>query len=196
MQRCHNQRRHAPTLGRKFDVNAKRELKTITERNARAVRLRPAMGQGTAVTIAQSRTGQLACDICDGDWRLVSDADAGEGGEALGPDPGVLVRAGLGACLAIGYRMWAARMDVAFESIEVRVEADYDARGMYGVDDAVTPGWRDVRVAVNVTSDAPPDRVRAVVEAADGHSPILDDLTRARTISRTLNIGQTTAVRE
>jgi uncharacterized OsmC-like protein len=53
----------------------------------------------------------------------------------------VLGRGALGSCLALGYAMWAIRLDVPIESLEVDVEADYDTRGELGVADDIPPGY-------------------------------------------------------
>jgi uncharacterized OsmC-like protein len=159
-------------------VAEEKDFKAILERNVKALTLRPSIGQGTATTVVRVRNG-VTCDIEDGSWKLVSDEMPGDGGAGLGPDAGVLVRAGLGSCLAQGYVIWAARLDVPLDSVEVTVEADYDALGMYGIDDSVPPGWPAVRYTAVIGSPAPEERVRHLVETADRHSPILDDLRRA-----------------
>lgn len=168
-----------------------KDLKTIQERNVKAIKLRPSIGQGTATTTVRVRDG-LTCDIEDGRWKLVADEMPGDGGAGLGPDPGVLVRAGLGSCLAMGYVLWAARLDIPLDSVEVKVEADYDARGMFGVDDSVPPGWGAVRYTTVISSPAPPERLRELVETADRHSPILDDLRRALPVTGELRIAAPT----
>jgi uncharacterized OsmC-like protein len=165
-----------------------KELKTITERNARAMELRPSVGQGTATTTVRVRDG-LTCDIEDGGWQFVCDESKGDGGAGLGPDVGVLARAALGSCLAQGYVIWAARLDTPLDSVEVVVEADYDARGMFGVDDAVPPGWGAVRYTAFISSPAPDDRVRELVETADRHSPVLDDFRRALSVTGEVQLG-------
>ncbi len=170
-----------------------KDLKTIQERNVKALKLRPSVGQGTATTTVRVRDG-LTCDIQDGHWKLVADEMPGDGGSGLGPDPGVLVRAGLGTCLAMGYVMWAARLDLPLDGVEVVVEADYDARGMFGLDDSIPPGWGGVRYTTVISSPAAPERIREVVEIADRYSPILDDLRRAIPVKGELRIGS--AVRE
>jgi uncharacterized OsmC-like protein len=163
------------------------ELKTIYDRNEKALRLRPGIGQGTATTTVRIRGG-LACDIEDGPWKLVADEMPGDGGGGLGPDPGVLVRAGLGSCLAIGYVISAARMDIPLDSVEVTVEADYDARGMYALDENVPPGWTGIRYITHIASAAEPQRIRELVEFADRHSSILDGLRRAVPVAGELRI--------
>jgi uncharacterized OsmC-like protein len=166
-----------------------RNLKSILERNIKGLKLRPSIGQGTATTVVRVRSG-VTCDIEDGGWKLVADESTGDGGAGLGPDPGVLVRAGLGSCLAMGYVQWGAVLDVPIDSVEVTVEADYDAAGMFGIDDSVSPGWPAVRYTVVITSSAPEQRVRELVETADRRSPILDDLRRAVPVSAELRIAQ------
>jgi uncharacterized OsmC-like protein len=165
-----------------------KHLKTIQERNIKALKLKPSIGQGTATTTVRIRDG-VTCDIEDGSWKLIADDMPGDGGAGLGPDPGVLVRAGLGSCLAIGYVMWAAQMDIPLDGVEVVVEADYDARGMFGVDDSVPPGWGAVRYTTTIASRAPEARIRELVETADRYSPILDDLRRAGSITGKLQIA-------
>ncbi len=152
-------------------------LRTILGNTIEHIREHPAAGQGTAVTTTRIRSG-VTCDVEDSHWRLIVDEMPGDGGSGLGPDPGVYGRAALGSCLAMGYAMWAAHLDVPIVDVEVTVEADYDARGMLGLDDSVSPGWSAVRYQVAITSPAPEESVREVVELADRYSSILDCLTR------------------
>lgn len=164
------------------------QLKTATERNVKALSLRPSIGQGTATTTVAVRAGETACEIQDGPWKLVADMEVGMGGAAAGPDPGVFARSALGACLASGYLLWAARLGVPIDDVSVEIQTDFDARGMYAVDDAVPAGWLALRYSVSITSPAPEDRVREVIDQADRHSPILDDISRPVPVARTLRV--------
>lgn len=144
-------------------------IKTKLERNVRAVTLRPGVGQGTAVTTA--RLGDdLRCEVTDGAFTLSAGMTEKYGGDGGAPNPGVLGRAGLASCLAIGYAMWAARREVPIEELTVKVEADYDVRGELGVDDSVSPAYLGVRVFVEVTSPAAESDVEAMLEEAERHS--------------------------
>ncbi len=163
------------------------ELKAILARSMRELRDDPAAGKGTATTTVRVHDG-LTCDIADGAWRLVADEMPRDGGAGLGPDPGVFVRAGLGGCLAMGYVMWAAYLGVPIDGVEVVVEADYDAHGMFGIDDAAPPGWTAVRYTATIASPAAPERVRTLVETADRYSSVLDVLRRAIPVSRDLRV--------
>jgi len=169
--------------------NAQR-IKRALERNMKAVNLRPALGRGTATTTVRLREGTTV-DIEDGAWKLVADESEGEGGAGLGPDPGVFTRAGLGSCLAIGYALWAAHLEIPLDSVEVVVEADYDASGMLGIDSSVPAGWAAVRFTTKISSPAPEERIRELIEQADRHSSVLDIIRRAIPVSGEHKISAT-----
>lgn len=147
------------------------QLRTTFERNAKALSLRPSVGQGTAITTVRLRDG-VACEIEDGNWKLTADMGEKAGGTDTGPNPGVLGRASLGSCMTIAYALWAAKRGVPLTSLEVEIHADYDARGYHGVD-AVEPGYVEVRYVVTVESDAPEAEVMAMLDEADAHCDFL-----------------------
>lgn len=162
-------------------------IKTAYERIQQAIELRPSIGQGTAVTKVRVRDG-LTCDIEDGGWKLVGDESKRDGGNGEGPDPGVFGRAALGSCLAIGYMMIAAKQGVPITALEVEVQADYDARGMFAVDDSVPPGWTTMRYYVTVESPAPETDIMRVLDEADRHSSLLYAFSQPIPIQREVHI--------
>ena len=128
-------------------------IRAALERNAKAVAVRPSVGQGTAVTKARLQPG-LACEIEEGPWRFTVGMTEKYGGTNAGPNPGVYGRAALASCLAINYAMWAARLEVSIDALEVEVQADYDMRGELAVSDD-PPGYVEVRYVVSLESTAP-----------------------------------------
>ncbi|MGE5813848.1 MAG: OsmC family protein [Acidobacteriota bacterium] len=162
-------------------------IRTALERNVKAVTLRPSIGLHTGKTHVRLLPG-LACEVEDGPWKLIVGMSEKSGGTNAGPGPGTLGRGALGSCLALGYAMWAARMGVPIDALEVEVEADYDSRGELGISDDVPPGYTQVRYIVTVTSGAPEDDVRRVIETADKYSPYRDVFTRANDVRRELRI--------
>jgi uncharacterized OsmC-like protein len=163
-------------------------LKTALERNLKALELRPTVGRGTAVTTVRIRDACTA-EIEDGGRKMIADESVKDGGNGEGPDPGVYGRAALGTCLAIGYAQWAAKFGVALDSIEVEVQADYDAVTMFGLDDSRPPGWSAMRYVVRIASSAPEADVQRVIDYADAHSPLLDDFARPLSVTRELYIA-------
>ncbi len=165
------------------------DIKTALERNVKAVTLRPSVAQGTAVTRVHLRDG-LACDISEGPWTLTAGMTEKYGGTNAGPNPGVLGRAALGSCLALGYGMWAARLGVPITSLDVEIQADYDVRGELAVDDSVRPGYTAIRYVVRVTSPASEEDVRRVIDTADRYSSWRDDIANPVPLTRELHIAK------
>jgi len=153
-------------------------IKTALERNVKAVTLRASVGQGTARTKATLRAG-LAVDVEEGPYRLTVGMHEKYGGNDAGPNPGVFGRASLASCLAIGIGMWAARLDVVVDALEVEVEADYDVRGELGVSADVRPGYLAMRYTVKITSPSPREDVERMLETAQRCSSYVDDFAHA-----------------
>jgi uncharacterized OsmC-like protein len=154
------------------------QIASTIERNVKAVTLRPSVGQGTAITKVTLRDG-LACDIQEGPWSLVAGMTEKYGGHNDGPNPGVYGRAALGSCLAIGYAMWAARMGVPLDLLEIEIQADYDVRGELGVSDDVRPGYSQIRYIVTVSSPASAEQIERWLDVADRYSSWRDNIANA-----------------
>lgn len=166
------------------------DVKAALERNEKVVRARPSVGQGTAKTTVTLHPG-LACDVEDGPWKFSVGMTEKYGGLNNAPNPGVYGRGALGACLAIGYGMWAARMDVPIRSLTVEVRASYDVRGELGVDDSIRPGYSEIVYVVTVDTPASEADVTRLLDAADRHSSWLDDLRNPVPMSREVRIVHT-----
>jgi uncharacterized OsmC-like protein len=163
-------------------------IKECFERNRKALSLRPSIGRGTATTRVRLVEG-LACEIEDGRWTMNVDLSAKSGGTGGAPDPGVYGRGALGSCLAIAYALWAAEAELPIDSLSVEIEADYDARGMYGVDGAIAD-YPEIRYRVILKSPAPDEEIEAVLADAEQHCNYLNVFTRAREIKRELRIDR------
>jgi uncharacterized OsmC-like protein len=164
------------------------QIRAILERNVKAVALRPGVGQNTARTKVRLKPG-LECEVTEGPWALTIAMGEKSGGTGAGPNPGILGRGALGTCLALGYAMWAIRLGVQIDALEVEVEADYDSRGELGISDDVPPGYTQVRYIVTVTSPAPEEEVRRLIDTADRYSPYRDVFARAHDVRRELRIS-------
>ena len=164
------------------------KIKIAVERTQKALTLKPALGKGTGVSKVRITNG-LTCEIQEGNWKFVADMPESVGGNMAGPTPGVYGRAALGSCLAIGYMMKAAEMNIAIHHLEVEVHADYDDGALFGTADKNTPpGYLAVRYSVNIESDAPQEKIIQMLNDADAHSPYLDVFSRAQKCQRQINI--------
>jgi uncharacterized OsmC-like protein len=152
------------------------DIKELYGRKASAMTRRPSFARGYGQ--ARIRLGDgFRCEVEHEDRMVHVDQPESEGGAGSGPHPGQLMRASLGACLAMGYRIWGARLDVPIDGVEMEIICEYDARGQMGVSPEVPIGWQRILFDVLIASPATEDAVRQVVERADRLSPMLANLS-------------------
>jgi uncharacterized OsmC-like protein len=162
-----------------------RQLKALFDQKARAMARRPAFGRASGHAVVRLAREGFACDVDAEDRSVRVDLPTTEGGAGSAPHPGQLMRAALGACLAIGYRLWGARLGVPVDAVTIEVTCEYDARGQMGVAEDVAVGWEAVRFDVTITSTASRAAVEQVVATADRLNPMLANLaTSVRRLHR------------
>jgi uncharacterized OsmC-like protein len=151
-------------------------LKELYDRKARAMASRPAFGLGNGHACARLVGDGLTCEVDLEDRTVRVDQPAEEGGAGSAAHPGQLMRASVAACLAMGYRIWAARLEVPIDGVEVELTVDFDARGQAGVAGEVAVGWQRFRINVTITNTAPEADIRRGVETADRLNPMLANI--------------------
>jgi uncharacterized OsmC-like protein len=107
--------------------------------------------------------------------------DAGEPAILLGSDTGAnpaehLLHA-LAACLTTSLVYVAAARKVPLTEVESVLEGDMDVRGALGLSNEVRNGFSHIRVSFKVKGDAPPEKLREVVERAKARSAVFDMVT-------------------
>ncbi len=162
------------------------DIKSKFIRSQKALALKPSLGIGTGVSKTRIVNG-LSCETREGDWLFKADMPKQVGGFASASSPGALGRAALGSCLAIGYMMWASKLDVLIDSLEVEVKADYDDGGLFDTS-AAPPGYLEVRYLVRIKSPASPAEIENLLNIGDKHSPYLDVFARAQSCVREVEI--------
>jgi uncharacterized OsmC-like protein len=162
-------------------------IRAIVERNVELLALKPARGQLTRATRARLVDG-LRCEIEEGPWKFAADMPAKAGGGETAPTPGALGRGALASCLTMDIAIWAARLGVPIDALEVEVQADFDARGELGMGD-VRPGYSEVRYVVAIDSHASRQQLDELIELAERHSPYLDVFGRPMALHRVLHVN-------
>ena len=167
-------------------MTSQQKIKEAVSRSSKALTLKPSLGLGTGISTAKIING-LSCEITEGNYKLVADMPESVGGNVTGPTPGVYGRAAFGSCLAIGYMMNAAAMNIKIDSLEVEVQADYDDGALLGTSSSV-PGYFEVRYKVTIESDAAEDEILTMLDKADKQSPYLDVFVRQQKCIRDVHI--------
>jgi uncharacterized OsmC-like protein len=164
-------------------------LTSIIDSTADAV----AQDSGNAAAVFRasgSLTTGVATEVTAGRHTFVVDEPPALGGEDAAPNPVEFALASLLSCQVVTYRFWAERLGVAVDSIDVSAEGDLDVRGIFGLHDAVRPGFGDVRLAVRIAGPEPEERYRELKAAVDAHCPVLDLFANPTRVTTALEVAE------
>ena len=109
-------------------------------------------------------------------------------GEDRGPAPTEFLLLALAACITAGIGSIAAARGVTLTSVESRVEGDIDLLGLLGLSDKVRNGYQRIRIAFDIAGDAPPEKLRQIVEQSRNRSAVFDVLTNGVPVDLSINI--------
>jgi uncharacterized OsmC-like protein len=175
-----------------IETSCPQAISAALDRVENAVMKHPSLGIDTDRSVTTLTDG-LRCTSHEGAWRLETDLPDTLGGGGSGPTPGVLGRAALGSCLAMGYQLRAARLGVELKSVTVEIEADSDVVGMLSTDASARPGYSEVRYHVTIESSHPEADVLRVLDEGDALSPYRDVFSAETPMKRTVSIRLPTA---
>ena len=96
-----------------------------------------------------------------------------------GPTPAEYLLHALAACLTAGLANVAAARGIELTEVHSTVEGDIDLLGILGLDDTVRNGYEQIRVSFVVKGNAPPDKLREVVEQSRRRSAVFDVVTNS-----------------
>ena len=111
------------------------------------------------------------------EFRYGADHPAVLVGQDRGPTPIEFLLVGLAACITAGIGNVAAARGVTLTSIESQVEGDIDLQGILGLSDQVRNGYERIRISFTIAGDAPPAKLRQIVEQSRARSAVFDVLT-------------------
>jgi uncharacterized OsmC-like protein len=97
-------------------------------------------------------------------------------GSNQGPNAGEYLLQALAACLTGTIVYHAAARGIALDGLECTVEGDADLQGFLGLDEAVRPGFQQIRVAFRVSGDLDDDQV-AELARLTRYSPVRDTVS-------------------
>ena len=108
-------------------------------------------------------------------------------GEDRGPTPIEFLLHALAMCITAGIGNIAAVRGVTLTSVESQVEGDIDLEGILGLSDKVRNGYERIRINLTIAGDAPPEKLRAIVEQSRARSAVFDVLTNGVPVDVSIN---------
>ena len=140
-----------------------------------AVAQDPAQGKGTFTTTTTWQDGARAHTTARS-FSIETDEPAPLGGTDAAVDPMELVLAAVGTCLSIGWVTQARKRGIDYRDLRIDVSGDYDLRGYLDIDEETRPGFNDISYPVTVDTDASPEQLAEIKEAAERTSPMFDNV--------------------
>jgi len=115
---------------------------------------------------------------------LLVDADQPEflGGQNSAPNPVEHLLHALDSCLTVTLVYHAAVQGIYLEFVETSAEGDMNARGFFGISENVDKGYRQIRVNMQVKSDADVETLTTLAM----YSPVYEVISRSVPIDFTL----------
>jgi uncharacterized OsmC-like protein len=106
-----------------------------------------------------------------------------------GPTPVEFLLHALATCLTAGIGNIAAARGVRLESVESTIEGNIDLQGILGLSDEVRNGYEDLKISFKIRGDAPPEKLRAIVEQSRARSAVYDVLRNGVPVSVEVDAG-------
>src|SRR5689334_19430390 len=129
-----------------------------------AVTCKVETGRGLALAGIHPKAGGSGQELCSGDMLL----------EALT------------ACAGVSLRAAAAVLDIPIKSATVSAEGDVDLRGTLGITEGVPVGFKEIRLAFAIETDAPQARLDELLELTDRYCVIFQTIQQSPRTSVTM----------
>ena len=121
-------------------------------------------GRAVAVAGLHPATGGSGAELCSGDMLL----------EALV------------ACAGVTLKAVATALEIPLRSGRVKAEGDLDFRGTLGVDKEAPVGFKAIRLAFEVETDAPQEKLDQLLKLTERYCVVFQSLNRPPELSVTL----------
>ena len=132
---------------------------------------------------------RIACNVETRNGPVVAGlhpAAAGTGAEICSAD--MLLQA-LAACASVTLKAVATAMEIPLRAGTVRAEGDVDFRGTLGVDRAAPVGFSAIRLAIEVDTDAPQEKLDKLRQLTERYCIVFQTLAGQPQLSTTLARG-------
>jgi uncharacterized OsmC-like protein len=110
-------------------------------------------------------------------------------GNDNGPTPVEFLLHALASCLMAGIANIAAARGVTLTEVQSTVEGDIDLQGILGISNGVRNGYERLRVDFTIKGDAPPEKLREVIEQSKARSAVFDVITNSVPVEISVSAG-------
>ncbi|MGH8732440.1 MAG: OsmC family protein [Burkholderiales bacterium] len=139
---------------------------------------------------AQGRIGEgIACRVDTGKALVEAGLHPATGGSGLQACSGDMLLEALVACAGVTLKAVATALDISLKSGKVAAEGDLDFRGTLGVAKDAPVGFREIRLAFDLDTDASPEQKQKLVELTERYCVVLQTLKSSPAIATEMETG-------
>ncbi|TPE52619.1 OsmC family protein [Amaricoccus solimangrovi] len=128
----------------------------------------------------------IACKVETGRALVTAGLHPATGGGGLEACSGDMLLEALVACAGVTLKAVATAIGVELRDAEIRVEGDLDFRGTLGVDREAPVGFRAIRLAFDLDTDAPAEQLDQLMKLTERYCVVYQTLRRGPELSTTL----------
>lgn len=99
-------------------------------------------------------------------------------GDNEGANPVEFLLHALAGCVTTTLVLHAAARGIVIQELSTELEGDIDVQGLLGLDESVSPGYREIRIKLHVEADCPDDELDELLAYTQAHSPVCTTVCR------------------
>ena len=129
---------------------------------------------------AQGRMGEgIACRVDTGRALVEAGLHPATGGSGLQACSGDMLLEALVACAGVTLKAVATALGISLKDAKLTAEGDLDFRGTLGVARDAPVGFREIRLAFDLDTDAPPEQKQKLIELTERYCVVLQTLRQS-----------------
>jgi uncharacterized OsmC-like protein len=164
-------------------------LKSALQKTIAAIKSNPANASLVFAANTELQTDVLCAATVRDFLPMAVDEPPELGGSDTAMNPAELLLVALGTCQEIVYAAYAAVLGVELDEVKVSLKGHLDARGMFGLDGSVPPGYQRIAYETTIRTSADEATVRKLVQVVEGHCPLLDTIKRPIDVSGAISLN-------
>jgi uncharacterized OsmC-like protein len=133
--------------------------------------------------------GAIACKVETGRALAIAGLHPASGGSGADLCSGDMLLEALVACAGVTLKAVATALGIELRSGTVRAEGDLDFRGTLGVDKGAPVGFRSIRLAFDLDTDAPEEQLAQLIKLTERYCVIFQTLNHRPDLAVAVNKG-------
>ena len=113
----------------------------------------------------------MACEFTNGEPPVLL-------GNNEGANPVEFLLHALAGCVTTTFVLHATARGIRVRELSTQLEGELDLQGLLGLDDAVSPGYEQIRIKMHVEADCPDEELDALLAYTQRHSPVCNTVCR------------------